>query len=246
MGLGHTRVTFRLLSIVALACGMAATGCTPTYNDYEAFYKSPKPIVGGGPYVIEPPDSISIIAPGAPEIDGSGGGVRPDGYITLHLLGDIFAAGKTPTQLAAEIEEKALKYYQDVSVEVQVDGYGSKSYYMSGEFNGGQRSYNGTDTIMDAVLSAGIPRTAWPEKLVVIRPNERGDLIKRMTINVKDMLEKGDLKYNIVIEEGDILFMPIHPFAAVGVAVQNILAPVSPIIQAVSAPASIANSLDDN
>ncbi len=221
---------------------LSGLGCAPPqYTDYAAFIKIPKPIVGGKPYVIEPPDSISIVAPGAPEIDRQGGRLRPDGYITLHLLGDVFAAGKTPTQLAAEIEEKILRYYQDISVQVQVTGFNSKKYYMAGETSPGPRPYTGNDTVLDAVLGAGIARTAWPEYLTVLRPNEQGDLIRRMTVNIKDMYEKGDLQYNAVLEEGDIVFMPINPFAAVGVAVQNLLAPVQPLLQAAGTPASVTS-----
>lgn len=237
------RASWAWLAFLSIVVGLAGTGCTPPrYTDFDAFIKTPRPIVGGKPYVIEPPDSISIVAPGVPEIDGKGGRVRPDGFITLHLLGDVFAAGKTPTQLAAEIEEKILKYYQDVSVQVRVSGFNSKFYYMAGEAGGGPRSYNGRDTLLDAVLSRGIPRSAWPEYTIVIRPNEQEELIRRVTINILDMIEKGDLKYNFVIEEGDIVYMPINPFAAIGVAVQNLLSPISPIIRAGRTPAQVAGT----
>ena len=230
-----------LVSIVVLAVGCAP----PHYTDYAAFLKTPRPIVGGKPYVIEPPDSISIIAPGAPEINGQGGRLRPDGYITLHLLGDVFAAGKTPTQLAAEIEEQILRYYQDVSVQVQVTGFNSKVYYLAGETSQGPRSYSGKDTVLDALLGGGIPRSAWPEHVPVLRPNEQGDLIRRMSLNLKDMYEKGDLKYNAVLEEGDIVFMPINPLAAIGVAVQNLLSPVQPLISVATTPGRISGTSYD-
>ncbi len=228
-----------VLSLVTVMAG----GCAPPhYSDYDSFIKVPKPIVGGKPYVIEPPDQLRIVAPGAPEINGSTGRIRPDGYITLHLLGDVFVAGKTPTQLAAEIEEKILKYYQDVSVQVRVTGFNSKFYYMAGETGQGPRRYTGKDTVLDAVLRAGIRRTAWPEHLLVLRPNEQGELIRRMSVNMKDMIEKGDLRYNAVLEEGDIVFMPINPFAAVGVAVQNLLDPVGPLIRAGQTPRQVATA----
>ena len=231
-----TCILFALLTMVTLG----STGCVPKYTDYQAFLKKPRPIVGGKPYVIEPPDGISIIAPGAPEIDGAGGTLRPDGYITLHLLGDVFAAGKTPTQLAAEIEEQILKYYQDVTVQIRVTNFASKTYYMAGETGAGPRSYTGNDTLLDAVLSSGIPRTAWPEKVVLLRPNEQGDLIRRMSVDMKDMIERGNLKYNAVLEEGDIVFVPINPFAAVGVVVQNLLSPVQPLLNAAGTPARVS------
>lgn len=228
----------RLLGLSLLALLVASAGCSPPrYTDHDAFIKKPRPIVGGKPYVIEPPDTIRIIAPNAPEVNNAQVTLRPDGVVTIYLLGDVFAAGKTPTQLASEIEEKILKYYVDATVQVEVVGFNSKFYYMAGETTMGPKPYTGKDTVLDAVLRAGIPRSAWPEKLVVLRPNEEEQLIKRMSLNFRDMIEKGDLRYNAVLEEGDIIFMPINPLAAVGVAVQNLLAPVQPIITGVSMPA---------
>jgi polysaccharide export outer membrane protein len=228
----------RLLGLSLVALLVASAGCSPPrYTDHDAFIKKPRPIVGGKPYVIEPPDTIRIIAPNAPEVNNAQVTLRPDGVVTIYLLGDVFAAGKTPTQLASEIEEKILKYYVDATVQVEVVGFNSKFYYMAGETTMGPKPYTGKDTVLDAVLRAGIPRSAWPEKLVVLRPNEEEQLIKRMSLNFRDMIEKGDLRYNAVLEEGDIIFMPINPLAAVGVAVQNLLAPVQPIITGVSMPA---------
>jgi polysaccharide export outer membrane protein len=225
----------RLCLIPALLPALG--GCAPHYTDYAAFIKKPRPIVGGKPYVIEPPDTIRIIAPNAPEIHNAQVTLRPDGVVTIYLLGDVFAAGKTPTQLASEIEEKILKYYVDATVQVEVVGFNSKFYYMAGETGAGPKAYTGKDTVLDAVLRAGIPRSAWPEKLVVLRPNEEEQLIRRMSIDFTDMIEKGDLRYNAVLEEGDIVFMPINPLAAIGVAVQNLLSPIQPIITTVQQPA---------
>jgi polysaccharide export outer membrane protein len=222
---------------LGLAFLLAAAGCAPHYTDYAAFIKKPRPIVGGKPYVIEPPDTIRIIAPNAPEINNAQVTLRPDGVVTIYLLGDVFAAGKTPTQLASEIEEKVLKYYVDATVQVEVVGFNSKFYYMAGETGAGPKPYTGKDTVLDAVLRAGIPRSAWPEKLVVLRPNEEEQLIRRMSVNFRDIIEKGDLSHNAVLEEGDIVFMPINPLAAVGVAVQNLLSPIQPIITTVEQPA---------
>lgn len=230
--------SFGLLSlVVVLTSLMASVGCAPPkYTDYDTFMQKPRPIVGGKPYVIEPPDTIRIIAPNAPEINNVTATIRPDGYVTLYLLGDIFVAGKTPTQLSSEIEEKILKYYQDATIQIEVVGFNSKFYYLAGEINMGPQPYTGRESVLDAVLRGGVARSAWPEHLVVLRPNEEEQLVRRMTINFLDMIEKGDLRYNAVIEEGDILFMPINPFAAVGVAIQNLLSPVNPVIQAASTP----------
>lgn len=220
---------------------LVMTGCVPHYTDYEAFMKKPKPIVGGKPYVIEPPDKFRLLAPNVPEIHNVEYKIRPDGYTTMYLLGDVFVAGKTPTQLASEIQEKILKYYEDATVQVEVTEFLSKVYYMAGETAAGRRAYTGKDTLLDAVIGS-IPRTAWPEKAVVLRPNEEGELIRRMSVDLRDLYERGDLKYNAVLEEGDIVFIPINPLAAVGVVVQNLLSPVSPVLQAATTPRQVAGA----
>ncbi len=74
---------------------------------------------------------------------------------------------------------------------------------------------------------------------MLIRPNEDGNLIRRMSIDLKAMQETGDFRQNAVLEEGDIIFVPINPLAAVGRAVQNLLMPVNPALRAVSTPARV-------
>ena len=228
------------LSLAALAL-MALGGCATHYTDFPAFMKKPKPVVGGKPYVIDPPDSISVIAPNTEELKIVNQQLRPDGKITLPLLGEVFAAGKTPTQLANELQDQLREFYEDAPVQVQVTSFNSKVYYMAGETTVGPKQYTGSDTVLDAVLRAGIPRTSWPEHLIVLRPNEEGQLIQRMTIDATDLYEKGDLKYNAVLEEGDIIFMPTNPIARVGIFIQNLLSPVQPVLQAGNTPSAFRN-----
>ncbi len=235
-----------LLATVLLLAAFSVVGCgPPKYTDYEDFLPEPRPIVAGKPYVIEPPDTVQIIAPSAPEIHNQNLQLRPDGYITLHLIGDIFAAGKTPTQLGAEIEERILKYYQDVTVQVNITGFNSKFFYFAGEMGAGPRRFTGRDTLLHAVLSAGIPPTAWPEKAVVLRPNERRELIRRMSVDLREMYETGDLRYNAVLEEGDIVWVPINPFAAIGRFVQNLLSPVQPALNLATTPYRVPNQFEN-
>ncbi len=232
------RKDIQIAVLVALMAAMG--GCVPHYTDVEAFVREPKPIVGAKPYVIEPPDGLRIVAPNAPELNNVQVQLRPDGYITLYLLGDVFAAGKTPTQLASEIEEQVLRYYQDATIQVSVTGFRSKVYYIAGETRTGPRPYTGKNTVIDAILGAGVPRTAWPSKLVILRPDEQGGATQRMSIDFKKMVTTGDVSRNVVLEEGDILYLPTHPLAAIGGAVQNLLMPIDPIFHVGRTPAEMS------
>ncbi len=227
------------MSSIWILLGVSAMGCVPHYKDYGHFVVTPRQTHSQKAYVIEPPDTILIVAPGATEIDGISQRLRPDGAITLHLLGDVIAAGKTPTDLAHEIQEKILDFYEDVQVQVQVTGFNSKFFYMAGETTTGPRSFTGRDTVFSAVMAAGLPRTSWPEKAALLRPNEEGELIHRMSVNLKAMIETGDFKHNAVLEEGDIVWIPINPLAAVGVVTQNLLAPIQPVLNATTTPGQL-------
>jgi len=74
-------------------------------------------------YVIGPGDSLSVFVYRAPELSVSDLPVRPDGRISLPLVPDIVAAGKTPTQLAKELEETLKKFVKEPNVSVIVRSF---------------------------------------------------------------------------------------------------------------------------
>ncbi len=230
-------------AFVMAGLSVSFVGCAPqVMKDYDAFVKRPSPIIAGKPYVIDAPDRIQIVCPAAPEINHYSPVLRPDGYITVPLIGEHFAAGKTPTQLASELQEKILKYYDDVSVQVTVSNFASKNYYMAGETSAGPKPFTGRDTVLKAVLSAGLPDSSWPKHVLVIRPNENIQYVKRMTVDMDRMIKYGDLKYNIILEEGDIIYIPTHPLALFGKTIQNMLSPVNPALRAATTPGRITGT----
>ena len=235
------RKRFTLSVMMLVLGGMTLAGCdsTPIYTDYEAFIKTPMPVVAGKPYVIEPPDVIQIIAPNAPEIHGMQQKVRPDGFITVYLLGDVMAAGETPEALSLKLEQQILKFYRDVVVQVTVVEFNSKVYYSAGQTIIGPHPYTGRDTVLDAVLRGGTPRTGHLEKVQVLRPSDDGQTVARMTVNCKVMIETGDLRQNAILEEGDIVYIPPTPLAAAGIAMQNLFQPINPIVEATAGPLSV-------
>lgn len=231
---------FKPSRLVTLVIGAMLGSCAPHYIDRDAFIVTPRQTHAQKPYVIEPPDVVTIVAPNVPEIDGISQRLRPDGQITLHLLGDQVAAGKTPVTLAMEIEEKIAEFYEDVKIQIRVTGFNSKFYFMAGQTSAGPYPYTGKDTVFSAVMRAGLPTSSWPEKAAVFRPNEDPELVRRMSVDLKSMIETGNFQHNAVLEEGDIVFVPINPLAAVGVAIGNLLMPVQPAISVATTPARIS------
>jgi hypothetical protein len=75
-------------------------------------------------------------------------------------------------------------------------------------------------------------RLSWPERIYVIKPSPDPNQRHVTVVNLKDIIQRGDTTPNILLEQDDIVYVPLNPLAAVGVAVQNLLFPVQPVIQA--------------
>lgn len=219
---------------------MSAGGCAPTYRDYSAFVKTPRPIVTSQAYRLAPPDEILVTSRRVQEVNGIRETIRPDGKISLPLIGTIFVAGKTPGQVADIIKQRAKKYYLDVDATVRVIRFASKKIYVFGQVaSPGAYPYNGANTVLGTLALAQPTRLADPAHIVVLRPSAQGKLRKRMTVNLNQMVKDGDTAHNAVLNEGDIIYVPANPLASVGLALQQLLLPIQPAVQTVRGPADI-------
>lgn len=225
---------------------LGLVGCSqPQYTDYSAFVTTPRPTVTSKAYTLAPPDTILIYSKRVSEISGHTEQIRPDGRITLPLLGSHFVAGKTPEQVSAELQQLAAQYYEDADVSLRVIGFNSKRIFVFGEVGRpGAYAYDGANTVLQTLAMAQPSRLADPSHIHVLRPSgEGGEMVKRMTIDLDKMVKEGDTTLDAVLNEGDILYVPANGFAAVGLALQQILLPIQPAAQTVSAPVNIGGNL---
>jgi protein involved in polysaccharide export with SLBB domain len=215
----------------------AAAGCQDKYMDRAAFIKTPTPLVTSTIYRLAPPDQIAISSKRVRELASLEDRIRPDGKITLPLIGSLFVAGRTPEEVSAELRERAKEFYEDADITLRVIGFNSKKVYVWGEVSSpGPYTYDGTNTVMNTLSRAQPSRLSWPERIHVLRPNAEGTLIRRMTIDLKDMTERGDVALNAVMEEGDVIYVPPNPLAAVGLALQQLLLPIQPAAATMRSP----------
>jgi len=229
-----------LAAMPAIAAVWATLGCSPVYTDYGSFMAEPRPLVADTEYRMAPPDVIAIRSQRVREIDGHREMIRPDGRINVPLLGPVFVTGKTCEQLGAELEMLAQDYYDGADVTVSIAAYNSKKVYVFGEVGRpGTYSYNGRNTVLGMMAAAQPTRLANPSKIQVLRPNDEGKLIKRMTVDMNRMVRDGDMTLNALLEEGDIIYVPANAFASVGLAFQQVLLPFNPISSTVQGPADI-------
>ncbi len=259
--------TRNLEKVVVQACLLGLmVGLTGCYNSDQVkeFLLKPRRPVSGLEYRVYPPDVIAIGSLHVPEIQGISQRVRPDGKINIPLLGEISVAGKTPSEIEKVLTDAAKDYYEQVDATVQVVGYNSQNFYVFGQVGSpGPMPWTGHDSLLDVLARVQPTTLAWPERIIIVRgakPQEGGyatsqpsgkyhregvhSAIKdnpahKMTINLMAMVKSGDMANNILLMPNDVIYVQPNPFAAVGLALQNILFPVRPVLEAVRVPAAV-------
>lgn len=235
--------TKTMMLILGLLPLLLTGGCA-TYADYNAFVAEPRPIVTATEYRMAPPDVVLVTSKRVREVNNHRETIRPDGKLTLPLLGSVFVAGRTCEEVSAQLQDMARDYYEDADVSVRVVSFRSKRIYVFGEVGRpGPYNYNGTNTVLDTLATAQPTRLADPQRIQVLRPAPDGKLIRRMTVSLDEMVKKGDTQLNAVLEEGDIIYVPANPLASIGLAFQQLLLPIQPAAATVQGPASIDESI---
>lgn len=135
--------------------------------------------------------------------------VRSDGKISLPLVGEIQAAGRTPLQLELDISNRLHNYITVPEVTVIVEAINSKKYNILGMVGKpGTYSLTLSTTIMDAIASAGGLRDFAKSKgIYILRQNPDGTQT-RLNFNYKQFLKGKELSQNVKIEPQDTIIVP--------------------------------------
>jgi polysaccharide biosynthesis/export protein len=136
--------------------------------------------------------------------------VRPDGRISTPLVEDIVAAGRTPADLAREIEKALAKFIRDPVVTVVVSGfqgtYGDQIRIVGEATRPQAVPYRQEMTVLDVMIQAGgLTDFADGNGAVLVRGSERG---KQFRLRLKDLLKRGDISANAAVKPGDIIIVP--------------------------------------
>jgi polysaccharide export outer membrane protein len=142
--------------------------------------------------------------------------VRPDGKISVPLIGDVQAGGNTPTQVAAIIKDKLSAYIRDPNVAVIVTELRSHEFLSRVRVTGAVRTprsmpYRPGMTVLDAVLEAGgINDFASPNHTKLYRAEKAKTEI--IAIDLGDILNNGKLETNFQLKPGDVVTIPERLF----------------------------------
>jgi polysaccharide export outer membrane protein len=207
--------------LILIMCSLVFAGCSypPLKNDAT--------LSDDYTYIIGPGDNVNIFVWGHPDVSMSVP-VRPDGKITLPLVEDVVAIGKTPYEMARTMEKELGVYIRDPKVVVMVTGFqgvyeqqvrivgqiGGGSSGSSGSGGSGGSRYSGQTvpyekgmTLLDLVIIIGqIGQYADGNRASIIR-NVNGKP-QQFGVKMDDLIEDADMSLNVKIMPGDILVIP--------------------------------------
>lgn len=157
-------------------------------------------------YVIGPGDLLQLNVWKEPNFSVPSIPVRPDGQISLSLMGDIAVAGSTPMALSKDIAERLKKYVNDPLVTVTVIGVAPKEIYFLGEIGKtGALTLAPGMTPLQAIAAAGGLSPFAKKKLYILRKGPSGQ--QKISFDYKKALKTGD-QQGVVLQPGDTIVVP--------------------------------------
>jgi polysaccharide biosynthesis/export protein len=201
----------RLRAIAALLVGtVVLTACGSDRSEYEEA-NAVLPVNTPGPdYLIGPGDNLQIFVWRNPELTATVP-VRPDGRISVPLVEDMPAVGKTPTMLARDVEQVLKQYVQEPIVNVIVTGFVGpfgQQIRVVGEAAKPQAiSFRANMSVLDVMIDVGgLTRFAAGNRAVIVRKVDGKDEEQRVRLD--DLIKDGDVSANVKMLPGDILIIP--------------------------------------
>ena len=179
-------------------------------------------------YVVGAPDMLLVNILPDPVLS-SQVRVRMDGMISIDLIGDVLAAGRTPYEISQVIEQEIGRFKRDASVNVSVISSPSQFVTIFGEVARPGTFALVTETrISEAIGQVGGTRPfASLNNVRVIRTD--GGQTQVIEVRLGD-IQRGDLSTNLVIREGDLIVVPATLLARIGYVVQMVFFPFQPVV----------------
>jgi len=221
MGLhSHTLSNRTTIATAALLLVWLGAGCAST--------PKPEPAANLGIYHVGAPDVLAVTILPDPIVTETAV-VRPDGLITIQLIGDVQAAGRTPNEIASEVEERIGRYKRGARVTVAVSKAESSTVTVLGEVRTPSRfPIVKLTRVTEALGAVGGPTPfASVSGIRVLRPTPNGTVVQPVDFSA---IRDGDMTTDFALQGGDIVYVPPTLLAKIGYVVQQIFFPFQPII----------------
>ncbi|HHT9120121.1 MAG TPA: polysaccharide biosynthesis/export family protein [Candidatus Hypogeohydataceae bacterium YC41] len=189
-------------------------------------------------YKIGPPDEVLVRVRDNPDLDTQAI-VRPDGNISFPLLGDIYIADLTPSEVREKLWKSLGSYIRELpleAVQVQVVGFNSKKIYIYSESMGIKEiPYTGGTTLLDAIAQSGLLGfTSTMKDIKVVRAanhnhsDDETTAPQMLVVDLGEIIKEGNHEKNIFLKENDIVCIPTKLLAKMGFAIGSLLMPMQP------------------
>ncbi len=198
----YAHVIVRALLLVSIIVGL---GCFKP----DVIVPAGHPVEG---FVLGPEDVIEVVVWKTPELSRKVV-IRPDGKISMALIGDVVASGLTADQLAQKIMEKYKAFKENPSVSVNVIEVNSYYVFIVGEVEKpGKLPLKSYTTVLQAMsLAGGFSQFASRDNILVIRnvEDEEGQLKEiRIPLRYSDLISEDGGRYNLTLKSGDTVIVP--------------------------------------
>jgi polysaccharide biosynthesis/export protein len=193
----NTALSLLFACMLAVPAGAVQTSPQP----------APAPADVPADYVIGPEDVLGIVFWREAELSGDVT-VRPDGRITLPVIGELVAAGVRPDELQKQIVELASKYINDPNVAVVVRTINSRKFFVTGRVaDPGTFDLRSTMTVMQAIaMAGGLTEYANGKNITILRKGTgRTEVLK---FNYRDVARGRNLEQDVVLRPGDTVVVP--------------------------------------
>ena len=162
-------------------------------------------------YLLGPGDRLNVFVWRNPEVSANGIAVMPDGRISSPLVGDMKAIGKTPIQLAKDIEEVLAEVIKNPLVTVTVTrfvgGYEQQVRVIGEATTPKALPYNNNMTMLDVMIAVGgLTQFAAGNKAIIVRQVNGTE--QHFNVKLEDLLKGGDINANVRVAPGDIIVIP--------------------------------------
>jgi len=205
----------RFLQAGILASALLATGCASVLDVAPTEDNIQSQTTGEAEYRIGADDRVQVTVWRNPELSVTAP-VRPDGKITVPIIGDVEAGGRTPSEVAEIIKKRLSEYIREPNVAVILTDLRSHEFLSRIRITGAVRTPRSIPhrqgmSVLDAVLEAGgINDFASPNRTKLYRKiNDRTEIFD---INLGDILNKGKLGTNLPLRPGDVITVPERLF----------------------------------
>ena len=205
-------ITVGLLFLLLVSVGNVLAGPTVNPNGAPALPESSQEkfsLTVTADYIIGPEDVLDITVWKNADLSKTVQ-VRPDGRISLPLIGDVAAVGRTSDQLTHEISNRLKAYMENPTVSIVVKEVNSYTIYVLGEVaKPGRYPLKSKTTLLQAItLASGFTPVASRNRIVVFRFGKDGEPLTKIKASYDDIVMRDGTNQNIELKPGDTIVVP--------------------------------------